>query len=1022
MEFRILGPLAVSNGGTDGGADGGTDADVDVDIGGAGKPRLLLALLLSRARNPAPIDWLTGAMWGDDPPPSARRNIQLYVYRLRRLLGPERILGHRDAYSIDASDEEVDALRFRRLTDEGDAALAEGSHGRAAECFKEALALWRAEPYGDFPECAPLAFEADQLTQLRIAAQERCAEAELALGRGTSLVPELSELARRHSLHERFSAQLMLALYRAGRRGEALEIFQRIRGELVAELGLEPGAELRELHRRMLAEDVRLLPEFPGPPSRLPPDIGDFVGRDDELVLIEQHLSAREPRAESGAVPVVVVSGQGGVGKSTLAVRAAHRLRQSYPGGSLYIGLRGTEEQPLSPMEALERLLRILGVEVPGDGAGLDETAGRFRQALQGRRLLVVLDDAGSVEQIRPLIPGDPGCGVIVTSRRRLAGLPSTGRVEMRVLSDAEGVHLLSQVAGRERVRAEPDEAAEVVRLCAGLPLAVRIAAARLATRPHWAISDLARRLADERRRLDELAVDDLDVRASVALGYRGLAADQRRALRLISLLGSSGFATRAVAALLDLPSDRALEQVEELVDHRLLEIVGGRGPDLRCRTHDLVRVYAAERAAAVEAPEKIAAAVERVAVASLRMMGTMDARLPLALPRVHRRPEHAGHAECGPAPGPGWLAAEEEFLVGLVERVAQSGFDELAYALTEALVHALFAVGNRFDPWNRALDAAHAAARAARSRRAEAAVESGLGQLRYCEDRFAGAKRHFTRALRLYRELGDTCGEANALNGLGTVHKELGEHREAIPLLTRARRLCQEFGDGEGVAHALYGLGVAHREMGADRRALGRLGLAVRAFRLAGHYPGEIIAIRGIGLVFRARGDLTRAEEWCAEAHRRAAGITDRHLRCYTGQALAKVWLRTGRTAEAERLLAAGLETSAELGDRFGTALALRTLGEAHLAAGRPGRALDHLHLAMAEWEDMEHDLWAARTHRDMGAAWALLDGCPAAHDHWRSALRTFTRTGVREAGELTAWRRRWGCHCDLPDVHEDR
>ncbi|GGO79209.1 tetratricopeptide repeat protein [Nonomuraea cavernae] len=389
-----------------------------------------------------------------------------------------------------------------------------------------------------------------------------------------------------------------------------------------------------------------------------------------------------------------------------------------------------------------------------------------------------------------------------------------------------------------------------------------------------------------------------------------------------------------------------------------------------------------------------------------------------MTLPRRHHPPEPA---EPTVVPPPGWLAAEEEFLVGLVERAARSGFDELAYALTEALVHALFAVRNRFDPWNRALDAAHAAARAGGSRRAEAAAESGLGQLRYCEDRFADAKRHFTRALALYRELGDACGEANALNGLGTVHKELGEHEEARPLLTRGLRMCEELCDGEGVAHASYGLGVADRELGADRRALGRLSLAARAFRLAGHQPGEIIAIRGIGLVFRARGDLVGAERWCAEAHRRATGLADPHLRCYTGQALAKVWLRAGRTAEAERLLAAGLEMSAELGDRFGTALALRTLGEAHLAAGRPEQALAHLHLALTEWEDMEHDLWAARTRRDLGAARSRLDGCPSAHDLWRSALRTFTRTGVREAGELSDWRRRWGCSCDLPDVHED-
>ncbi|WP_245646968.1 ATP-binding protein [Microtetraspora niveoalba] len=466
----------------------------NVDIGSAGKPRLLLALLLSRARHPVSIDWLTDALWGDAPPPSARRNTQLYVYRLRRVLGQERIIGHRDAYSVDASDDELDALRFERLAGAGDAALAGGSPGQAVECFKTALALWRGEPYADFPECRNLVVEADRLTQLRLMVHERCAEAELQLGRAASLIPELSELASRHPLNERVGALLMLALHRSGRRAEALESFRRIRGNLVAELGLEPGAELRELHQRILEADPSLDHEMrePAPirawsaPGNLPAEATSFVGRHEEMATGIRLL--RDSR-------LVTLTGVGGVGKTRLAIRLGHELAGSFPEGVWLIDLSAVRDPDL----VAETVARTLGMA----GRTTSSPVAELGAYLSNGRALLILDTCehliGSCAALaESLLREVPQLRVLATSREPL-GLPGEQIFTVNPMSD-DAVTLFAERAreadhGFALTDGNREAVTRLCRLLDGIPLALELAAVRM---PVLSVEQLLDRI-DER-------------------------------------------------------------------------------------------------------------------------------------------------------------------------------------------------------------------------------------------------------------------------------------------------------------------------------------------------------------------------------------------------------------------------------------------------------------------------------------------------------------------------------------------
>jgi DNA-binding SARP family transcriptional activator len=596
VNFEVLGPLRVRLG------------EQPVQLS-APMPRMVLGVLLTRANTPVPVDVLVDALWAGQRDPRAAKKLQLHIHRLRRALGdPARIIYENSGYTLRVHPGELDAECFESaLTDSTGA----GQPARAVVLLRQALRRWRGDPFSDIVDLPLLRAEADRLSERRLAGLAQLYTAELACGHATAIVPELVELAGRHPMREQLQGLLMTALYQAGRQADALEVYQRTRGALVEQLGLEPGNELQRLEHAILTGDPMLA--TPGTPSiapaQLPADINDFTGRTTQLATVA-HLARA---ADRSATVLVAITGKAGVGKTALAVHAAHRLRDQYPDGQLFVNLRGTEANPLCATDVLARFLRSLGVDPTAIPEDAEERAALYRSRLADRRLLILLDDAACEAQLRPLLPGTSGCAVLVTSRARLAGLGGARVVDLDVFGPDEALELLAQAAGPQRTAAEPAAAREIVRLCGFLPLAVRVAGARLGARPHWPLSRLEADLADEDARLDTLRLGDLEVRTSLARSYASLDVMARRAFRLLGLLEIRDFAPWVTAALLDIAQAKAEELMDTLVDLHLLDVAGrdasGR---LRYRFHDLLRAYAREVVAAAESEDCRFAALDR--------------------------------------------------------------------------------------------------------------------------------------------------------------------------------------------------------------------------------------------------------------------------------------------------------------------------------------------------------------------------------------------------------------------------
>ncbi|WP_434453016.1 BTAD domain-containing putative transcriptional regulator [Lentzea sp. E54] len=923
------------------------------------KPAQILAVLAVECGKIVPVERLIDLIWGEEPPPQARKSLQVHISSLRRAGLP---VEHRAAgYVLNAAPGSVDLHAFRGLVaragDEADLKVR-------AETLNAALQLWRG---------TPVVF-AQTLDVQRLAAAEAWIDAELALGRHSELLDRIGAFVAEYPLAERLRGQLMTALARAGRRADAMRVFRETRRVLVDELGVEPGAQLQQLYRDVLegSRDSRR--------NYLPRDAGDFTGRDGEL-----------SRLLDGDGGVWWIEGPAGVGKSALAVHAAHRLADRYPDGQLFVDLH-------SPSGALDALLRAMDVPSERVPESAEERAALWRATVGGRRVVIVLDGVTSVSQVRPLLPGSPGCLTLITSRSRLCGLEGVRRIPLDVLSEDEAVTLLGRILGDDRVATEPDQAKEVARLCGYLPLAVRITGARLAGRAHWPVSKLVRRLADERSRLDELVADDLAVRAGLELTYRALDEDARAAYRVFGFLGLPEVPSFLWAHLLD------EDVLDQLVDARLLDVTGSA----RYRMHELVRLHARELAEAEDPRCRREDLVRRAVIAALSTVDGLTEQLFLAVPRMQ---DSLGVVTTAvrPADKDVWFAREEPLLTRLVERAAELGLAEMACQLAEGLVFAWFGLRNRYEAWERTHTAALEAVWKAGDLRLEAVLRCSLGQMHYKRDNLAEARSWFDTAQTLFVNLGDEHGEAVAMNGIGMVCRDLGEYPCALEALSRARELLAAT-DVEGVAHAYYGIGSIKRELGDDREAFETLGLAETCYRQARSRRGEALAARGIGLVHRARGELDLAEEHIVRAHELVAGIGDELLGCYTAQAWAKVLLRKGLLDPAEALLRQALDGCRDVGDRFGEALVRRTLGEWRLAAGDHSGARVVLTEALASWTDLGLPLWRARTLRDLGAVHARLGDVEGADRSWDEAAGLFTRLGTRERGEVRQWPAQWG------------
>jgi len=641
MRFRLLGPLEIRAG--------------EEDWRGIGAPkwRSVLAALLIHPGQIVSADTLLNEVWGDAPPAKAANLISIYVLRLRRLLHDEDeglLVTRAPGYQLQVSASDTDALLFEVMVRDGRRAFDVGDPAGAASQLGEALALWHGAPLADVPPTPLVEAEAARLTELRLGAIELRITAELACGAHDQAVAEIRRLLADHPLREGLWLLLMRALDGAGRYAEALEVYGQARDAISGQLGVDPGAELRKFHAKLLAKDnagrsgipantAAIGPWEPEPeganpaplqgsggiggsrgrgsrlpvhiPAQLPADIADFTGRDEQIKRLCELLSG------TGAGRIAVVTGAGGLGKTSLAVHAAHRVRRKFPDGQLYVDLLGATPTPVSAGDVLARFLRDLGVAGQDIPADEDERAARYRTALAERRVMVVLDNARDAAQVRPLLPGTASSAVLVTTRSRMPDLASTALVDLNVLGDDEALKLFIKVVGEERAAAEPGATAELLDACAGLPLAIKICAARLITRSGWTIRTMAARLRDQHRRLDEMRAGDLAVRASFQVSFASLPAstdkqgiDPARAFCLLGLWQGSLISSPAAAALFDVPRYSAEDALEVLVDTHLLESMGPG----RYRFHDLLWVYAAERAA-----DSLSAAERDAAVSRLR-------------------------------------------------------------------------------------------------------------------------------------------------------------------------------------------------------------------------------------------------------------------------------------------------------------------------------------------------------------------------------------------------------------------
>jgi len=934
------------------------------------RPAIVLATLLLEAGRVVPLSRLAEAVYGEEPPTTSRTQIQNAVSALRKLLGehglPEAIETRPPGYLLRIP---PDSLDLHRYESQVRAAREAPTPAEAAERYRSALALWRG-PVLEGVESDVVRVAADRFAEHRMAALEECLDVELRLGRHRELVGELTAAVAEHPLRERLRGQLMLALYRAGRQADALEVFRRGRQVLVDELGLEPGEELRAVERDILsgANAVPVVEKTATVPRLLPTDISDFTGRADLIDSIERRFAESDP--DRGAVPVTVLAGAPGIGKTTLAVHLGHRLAGRYPDGQLFADLHGRR---VGAEEVLERFLRALGEPAGARPEGLDERAERYRDLLAGRRVLIVLDNVADEEQVRPLLPGSARSAVLITSRARLAGLAGAVHVEPGVLGAEQAAVLLARIAGAERAGAEPEATTELAALCGYLPLAMRVAGTRLAARPHWSVRQLVDRLTDEASRLDELHHSGVGVRASLALAYEQAAPAARRLFRLLGVLDFPDFAGWLAAALLDRPFLAAQDVLEELADAHLVEIDGiGRGVHARYRMHDLIRIFARERLAEEEPADERRAALVRAAGALLHLAVRARRRAGWPVSRRVPGPEllyplpdgQAGQIVDDPIP---WFERERTNLAVTVRLTAEARLTELCWNLAGA-GETLYGMESRRTDWWAAHETALAATVRDGDDLGQAVLLLGDGNRRAFAGEYDQAIRAYEKASVLFLKLGHTVRAARANMQIGTFLRSSGRLAEAEELYRQALAVLREAGDQASVGNALLQLGHARLAEGDVAGARALLAEALGTSRQAGSRHVEAQVLRLLGDVHRQEGRWDAAIGVMRQAYELTKEVNDPIGQAYTLLGLGLVHLRTEDLEAADEALGEADRLVRGTGDRMAEARVRTAIGELALARRDPAAAGEALREAAAAFREL-------RAPADEARALGLLD-----------------------------------------------
>ncbi|ALG15163.1 AfsR/SARP family transcriptional regulator [Kibdelosporangium phytohabitans] len=928
LRFGVLGPLQV------------TSAGEPVTINGP-KLRILLAALLVRANTAVTVDRLAERLWGESPPATARKSTQVYALRLRRALGDESgsvIETQPDGYLIRLRTEQLDLLRFRALTDAARDAGQRGDPGAELDLLTEALACWRGRPMSDIPSESLLQGEAVELEEARLGAAERRVDISLELGRHSEVLGDLTRLTHDHPWKESFWAQLITAQHRSGRLGDALTTYRKVHRILAEELGISPGPRLRAAHRALLGEPSgpAARPARPAPPVpyQLPPDLDRFVGRADLL----DRLTGPAPWRN------VVISGPPGIGKTALAVHAAHLSRRQFPDGQLYMNLQGYgADPPVTAEVALARFLSALGVPQDQMPDPADRSA-LLRSMLAGRRMLLLLDNAIDSDQVRPLLPGEPGCRVFVTSRGDLRGLnvnPGAELVALGVLTGEESRTVLAGLLDDGRVSAEPDALAGLADACAHLPLALRIAGANLAADPYRGIAEYTDAITNTGR-LTELAIDDDEqsvVRVAFDHSYVRMPEGCRAFFRLLGLAPGPDIAVDAAAAMAGVPRAEAVRTLNRLAEVSLIDPTGSG----RHRLHDLIREYAADRAETEDGPEKTNAALSRFASYYLHGAATAAG---LLYPATSRCPLPEP-----PAPPPvfgteqealSWLDDERYNLVAVITWAATHPvLNHFAWQFVDVLRGYLQARGHHLEVVA-ACTTALQSVRGSGDRAAEIALLDVLGLISHNVSDFDRSTAYHRQALTAAREIDDLDAEADALRNLGRECGESGDPPAALRYYRQALSVSRRAGNAAGEALAMNYIGTAHTSAGRARTAVHWHQRAVELAERSGSretlfrsMSGRAVARWALGRLDDAIADHRRVLEFCREV-----GQPFGELSALIG--LAETTCDLGRLGEAMSLADEALRLGRELGDKRGEATARELVATVQSRRGEPDAAIE--------------------------------------------------------------------------------
>jgi DNA-binding SARP family transcriptional activator/tetratricopeptide (TPR) repeat protein len=984
VEFGVLGPITVWSDGR------------PVPVGGP-RQRCVLGALLVHLGREVTIDQLIGYLWSDDPPRTARSVIQVQISHLRRSL-PGTIATTPGGYTLDVDADSVDLHRFRRLRDR--AAAAEPK--TAVDMLEQALECWRGVPFSgvgseylDYTVVAPLREE-------RWSCVVAWATHALELGRHADVVSRLTSLVSEEPFRERLHHLLITALWRDNERARALSVYEEFRARLADELGVDPGPELVALHTRILQEDFSeegpqdLSSGEPGTRfvvrNDLPRDLPDFTGRQESLRRLDEVARTGDDRAQ-----VCVITGSGGEGKTTTAVRFGYEAAKRYPDGQLFIDLYGytTDREPLDAMSALGALLRAVGVEPEAVPESLEERAALWRATLMGRRVLVILDNAFSYAQVSPLLSSSPGSMTLITTRNELSGLSGARFLSLGVFDESSSLELLGRVLGEDRVQREPDQAREIIRICGGLPLALRVVAGRMLSRPRWSFAHVARRLGEQNRKFRELQVEGQSVEAAIDLSFQSLNRDQSRTFLLLGLMIGSTIDLGGAAALLDVTVEDADDILQELVGVCLLEEPQG---DVY-RLHDLIGAFSRDRAAMLLSAGEIDAAKLRLAE---QYMATAQHAADLLGPRAHDdeidvsrgyRTELSGREDAE-----NWFTLHQENLAETIEYFASHGNGEYAWRMADAVwrFYALHGqMGLLISSHQRALQISDKQG----NRRGRAVTLIGLGIAHCLSGRFDESLAFLTEARELLTAIHDSRGIIRALANLGMVYERVGRLADAAESIQGVLDYAVQLGDTRLEALQWGNLAVLKQTLGAYTEALHcaqqsmekAVGEGQKVTRShAKRVMGE--ARTGLGELDAAFADLNEALELSHELH-----LVGNQVYIHNSLGLAH------RAAEQwERAIEShttALDLAEQHGRRSGDAEIRLDLGMTYAAAGRHGEALTELERAHAIAVERSERHMVARAALALGLLPAPVMAADRARGFLSEAEEIFAELGLAEA-----------------------